>query len=515
MEKVNKQRRWILSLVIIGVVLVASVALILTNLVPSERIILKAISDGSGGTFVVWYQNQGIHVQQVGSDGNLLWSKEVVLEDTKLKQPEHFALADDGQGGVIVTWGDMSVLGNDSDDPSYFNPVPVYSQRLNASGELLWGKGVPTGAGEHHGLALTLPQVMPDGAGGAYILCNNFKPAFKALHDDYFRLQRLDSQGKPVWEEPGKLLFSSPPFHATTPEEKAQGEKGTVTRSWPLWTDADMVSDGQGGTIVVWKEETQHRYANIRAQRYDASGKSVWQEDGVLIYSAWDGSIQVTGDGDGGAIIVIGVGRQQESSGSANYSVQRITAEGKLLWPDAGVLIKGNLRPWGSIEVMIQGTDIIVLWQEIAGSPEIIDGRPVQQIALYAERISAEGKTVWQRAPVFYSEAGESFGNLVMCNDDEGVLLAWRSGGREQWEGKVFAQKITAEGRLAREENSVTVFGGEFQYQGSPVVVSDGSGGAIILAAVGKNPLGGDMVYAQRLDASGNAIWGEGIKVSR
>lgn len=347
-----------------------------------------------------------------------------------------------------------------------------------------------------------LPQVMPDGTGGAFVCWNDFKPAYRALHDDYFRLQRLDSQGKPVWEEPGKLLFASPPYHATT-------------RSWPIWTGADMVSDGHGGAIVVWKEETQQRYTNIEAQRYDTNGKSVWQDGGVLISSAWDASVQVTSDGNGGAIIVIGAGRQ-EPTDSATYSVQRIPAEGKLLWPNAGVVIKEDLRPWGSIEVMTQGTDTIVLWQEIAGSPEIIAGRPVRQIALYAERISADGTIMWQRAPVFISEAGESLDDLVMCNGGDGVLLVWRSGGREQWGWKVFAQKVNAdEGKLAWREKGVTVFGEELRYQGAPEVVSDGSGGAIILAVVGKNPLGGDIVYAQRLDANGNVLWGDGIKVSR
>lgn len=515
MMKITKSR-WLLSLVIIGVVLVTSIALILTSRVPSERIVLKAASDGFGGAFVAWYQNQGIHVQRIGPDGNRLWSEEIVLENTKLEQPDHFTLSEDEQGGVIITWGDMSGVSDDREDPSYYASIPIYSQRLNASGEPLWGKGSPTGTGERHGLSLTLPQLLPDGSGGVYILWNDFKTAYRGLHDDFFRLQRINPQGQPVWEEPGKLLFASPPFHPTTPEEKAQGEKGTVTRSWPIWTGCEMVSDGQSGIILVWEKETQHRYANIMAQRYNVNGEPVWEDGGVLLYIAWDAFVQITANVDGGAIFVIGVGREQPT-GFSTYYVQRITSEGKLLWPDAGVLIKNNSQLWGGIGVTTLGADTIVFWQEAIGKPEIIDGSSIQEIAFYAEKISSEGKIIWQRAPLFISEAGKSFSYLVTCQSSDGVLFAWRLVSREQGGGRVFTQKMsTVDGKLMWEENGVAVFGdGLLQYQGPPVLVSDGSGGAIILVLGGQNPLNGDMVYAQRHDAAGNALWGEGIKISR
>ncbi len=503
--KVNKQRRWLMTLLIIGVVVLASLALILTNRASSERIVIKAVGDASGNAFVAWYQGQSIHIGKMEPSGNLRWSKELALENTQLTQPDHFTLAEDGQCGVIVTWGSMF-------DTASFNSVPIRSLRLNAEGQTLWENGVFIGSGEHHGFALNFPQPMPDGTGGAYVLWNDFKPAFKALHDDYFKLAKLSPEGKQLWE---KLLFSSPPFHPTTSEDTAQGEKGAFTRSWPLWTGMDMVSDGHGGTIVIWKEETQHRYASILGQRYNTEGQPVWPDGGILISSGWDTSIQLKADNDGGAIIIIGAGNEQPG-GSPIYTLQRVTGEGKLLWPDAGVLFKDNLRPWGNIEVIPQDKDIILVWQETIGRPEIIDGRPVQQIAFNAQRISAEGNTVWERVPVFTSRAGESFSDLEIVSDNKGIWLAWRTGVRERWGGKIFAQKInTTDGSLTWGEGGLSVLGNEFQYQGPPVIISDSSGGAIILTAAGRSPAAGDMVYAQRLDASGHLLWGEGLRVSR
>jgi len=513
MEKTKS--RWILSLVIVGVVLVASIVLILTGRAPSESIVLKASSDGSRGAFTAWYQNQGIHVQRLGPDGTFLWSEEVVLENSRLQEPTHFTLSEDGQGGVIISWGDTSGKSDDREDPSFYAPVPVYSQRLNAFGEPLWGKGSPTGSGELYGLTLTLPRLVPDDNGGVYVLWNDFKTAYRGLHDDYFRLQKINSQGQPVWEEPGKLLFASTPYHLTTPEEETQGEKGIVNRPWPIWNNCEMVSDGQGGIIVVWEEETQNRYTNISAQRYTANGELVWEDGGVLVYSGWDAFVQTTADGDGGVIFVIGAGGEQPT-GLSTYYVQRITSEGRLLWLDAGLLIKNNFQPWGNIEAIPEDTDTIILWQETTGKPEIIDDSPVYQIALYAESINAEGNIIWQRTPLFTSQAGKNFSYLVTYKSGEEVLLAWRLVSRGEEGGRVFTQKMSAiDGELIWGERGVAVFGEELQYQGPPVLVSDGSGGVIILVVAGQNPLNGDTVYAQRQDAACNALWGEGIKVSQ
>lgn len=464
---------------------------------------------------MAWYQNQGIHVQRIGPEGNFIWSEEVALENTKLKEPDHFMLTEDEQGGVIISWGDTSGRSDDWEDPSFFAPVPVYSQRLNASGESLWGTGALTGSGELFGLRLSFPQLVTDGNGGVYILWNDYKTASRGLHDDYFRLQKISPEGQPVWEEPGKLLFASPPYHPTTPEEKAQGEKATITRPWPTWEDCKMAGDGRGGVIVVWQDETQHRYTNTSAQRYNTDGEPVWDDGGVPICSAWDTTIEIIGDGDGGAVFVIGTGKEQPTY-SSTYSVQRINSEGKLLWPDTGVPVENKQQLWGSIGVAVQATDIIVFWQETTGKPEIIDGSSIYQLAFYAKKISIAGDIVWQKDPLFISEAGKNFSNLATYQSGEELLLAWRLVSSELEGGRIFAQKMSmVDGKLIWEESGTAAFGEELRYQGPPVPVSDGSGGVIILIAAGENPLDGDMVYAQRLDAAGNAMWGEGIKVSR
>ena len=61
----------------------------------------------------------------------------------------------------------------------------------------------------------------------------------------------------------------------------------------------------------------------------------------------------------------------------------------------------------------------------------------------------------------------------------------------------------------------IAVFNEPDKYQANGALISDGSGGALVIAVAGNNALGGDMVYAQRLDADGNRLWGNGIRIDR
>ena len=82
--------------------------------------------------------------------------------------------------------------------------------------------------------------------------------------------------------------------------------------------------------------------------------------------------------------------------------------------------------------------------------------------------------------------------------------------------GDIFAQRLDAKGTICWGEAGLLVFtAAEVRYQGGVVIIGDGSGGVIIVAAAGKDALSGDMVYTQRLDTSGNRLWGGGIRIDR
>ncbi|MFH0778560.1 MAG: hypothetical protein V2A71_08020, partial [Candidatus Eisenbacteria bacterium] len=112
-----------------------------------------AVSDGTGGAIVTWYDG-GILAQRVDSSGVVLWREGgVVLSSTPGSElPD---VASDGLGGAVVTWSDLRSGTN----------LDVFAQRVDASGKVLWaGDGVPictTSCTER------CRGIVPDGTGGA------------------------------------------------------------------------------------------------------------------------------------------------------------------------------------------------------------------------------------------------------------------------------------------------------------------------------------------------------------
>ena len=103
--------------------------------------------------------------------------------------------------------------------------------------------------------------------------------------------------------------------------------------------------------------------------------------------------------------------------------------------------------------------------------------------------------------------------SAIASDGSGGALIAWRTWKKESnLGGKVYAQKLDTEGNPLWQEGIAVFSEPDLKYQGTPQVVSDSSGGAIVAAAVGRNALRGDTVYLQRLDANGNRLWGGGIK---
>ena len=97
-----------------------------------------------------------------------------------------------------------------------------------------------------------------------------------------------------------------------------------------------------------------------------------------------------------------------------------------------------------------------------------------------------------------------------------GVILTWQLSEEYVAYGGIFAQRIDAQGNICWIEPGTAVFDApELKYQGGAVVITDGYGGVIIIAAAGTNALSGDMAYAQRLDINGNRLWGDGVRIDR
>jgi hypothetical protein len=190
------------------------------------------------------------------------------------------AAVPDGSGGVIVAWVDDRVR----PDTAYFR---VYAQRVDAQGNPLW----PEGGVEVSGDVMTYTcywwmemHAVADGEGGVVIGWNELEDTSRLL-----RAQRLDSNGNPLWA-PGGVVLDVDTYAGNT----ILG----VVRS----------SDGNFITLNHFSTVTNVRPGALVTQKLGAADGELMWDDGQLAFegcfSNYNSNAAIVSDGDGGAVIV-------------------------------------------------------------------------------------------------------------------------------------------------------------------------------------------------------------------
>jgi len=271
---------------------------------------LGLASDGSGGAIIIWQERKGepservsqIITQKIDTDGSLPWGQGGVLlyttpEGVYSEEPK---VISDGSGGAITVWMQVPEGKVEGGTPKALM-MDLYVQRVDAGGNIIWQpNGVPLEISKAaEGAFPYSPNLVVDNSGGAIVVWEDGRKGLMSLY-----AQKLDADGNLRWR-PGGVEVCYIETHSSF---------------WPRMA----VSDGSGGAIVT--------YSN-RAQRIDAGGRTMWRGDGIKFA---DGDTHdLAYDGQGGAITAWGIGKSTFSL-EKSY-VQRVSAEGKLLWGEKGI----------------------------------------------------------------------------------------------------------------------------------------------------------------------------------
>ncbi len=395
----------------------------------------------------------------------------------------------DGSGGVFVSWEDENV---------------AYAQRIDSEGNLRWGEGLVLNT-----TRLWCPlHVIRDGSGGAIVVWGEAERGVCA--------QRINSEGEFLWGQGGKPVSGV----------------GCV---------CDMVPDGYGGVIIA---------SGGKMQRIDHEGKVMWSKEGITICTTLtpgsDNKPRILADGSGGAIVVWPDNRA--ASGQYDIYAQRISPEGEILWPEGGIPVCAPQHAQTTPQIVSDGSDgAIVAWL----------GPRFDYPQACVQRLSPDGKLLWEKEGIQLGAlpiTAPSPSVAITPDNAGGAIVVWyrqaqrvNSEGELQWAepmnlsidmrsitddgsgGAIVAgrppkeygpspraQRINPDGEPMWGEGGVQLFTGrqadfpEFVYS----VVSDSSGGAILVTETGKYVCYRDTLYAQRIDSQGKVLWGdEGVQV--
>ena len=365
-------------------------------------------------------------------------------------------LASDGAGGAFYTW--IDARGAEFD---------IYCQRVDAQGSPLWttdGVIVCDRADVQ-----TLPQIMADGVGGAFIVWYHYQNYVRDIY-----AQRIDANGTGLWAENGIVICDA-----------AEHQSRHV-----------LVPDGEGGMIIAWYD-SRGDDDDIYAQRVDADGNTLWTDNGVVIadVEGYQSNPQIISDGQGGAIVVWLDGREI----TTDVYAQRINGSGTTLWTGGGVPICTAAEHQRHSRIASDGEGgAIVSWH---------DAREPGVVYVYAQRVDAGGNLRWTIDGVTIAPLNNLQTNAAIVSDDAGgAIITWKQD--FPGEDTIYAQRVNASGTSLWTDSGVAV-GGETGNVEQPRIIADGQGGAVIAWEDLRETAWTD-VYAQRLDSNGNALWASG-----
>lgn len=404
----------------------------------------RAVSDGAGGVIVAWVDGRNgscnptfaaqcdIFAQRISAEGETLWGASGVPICTAERNQGvngGIAITSDEAGGAIIVWFDAR-------PPT--SCCEVFAQRVDSNGAVKWtqdGMLISPPPPIYGSSPISgIPHVVSDGAGGAIIEWVD-EYELDMLPTAIITVQRVDANGQALWASGGILV-------------------GTPSNYYGI----SMTPDEHGGVIIAWNHvihgEGYSYNEDIFAQRIKSSGQITWQTDGVRVTNEPHGQKfpDVVSDGNGGAIVVWGDERNNSGMtschsayGNCDIFAQRVGAAGQVLWQDNGIPISTAEGNQFLPQIVGDGSQgAIIAWQDCRNT---LDDPPCMSnlqcpcifgMDIFAQRVNTNGQMLWQPDGSPVSIAAENQGvhsgtplnpGLFIASDGlGGAILAWPDG---------------------------------------------------------------------------------------
>lgn len=174
---------------------------------------------------------------------------------------------------------------------------------------------------------------------------------------------------------------------------------------------------------------------------------------------------------------------------------QRVNANGRTLWADNGLAVCLANGSQGSLQIIPEGNGkAIISWD---------DPRSGSYRAIYAQRIDTTGAMHWAANGILLcSSVGNQYAPQIAVDGEGGIVITWRD--LRAGNNDVYAQRIDTLGNIQWTAECVAVCS-ETGDQQFPIITADGAGGTIIAWTDYRTGIAD--IYAQRIDASGSAQW--------
>ncbi len=324
----------------------------------------QQMADGSGGYFIVWsdYRSNSyyqIYAQHYNSTGVAQWTSTGVRLATSTTNQHYAQLVLDGSGGIIVAWQDSRTYASGS----------VFTQRVDASGSLLWGTTgqlIYQGSNADYEAGISL---VGDGAGGTILAWTGGQTNNGNNGYVYYYAQYINSSQSFPWGSTPIQVFKSTgvgyPQNGRVISTLTDGSSGAflyyaqndtkyvlthINSSGTLWGTPTTVitsgtgtfslcTDGSNGVTTLFRSADSK---TLYAQHFNATGVKQWGTDITVRASTVTQSTTletISYDGSSGYFLAW---EDYRSASKWQVYIQHLTAAGGIDMTANGKLISAN-----------------------------------------------------------------------------------------------------------------------------------------------------------------------------
>ncbi|MHB9012736.1 MAG: hypothetical protein ACYC49_11005 [Ignavibacteriaceae bacterium] len=229
----------------------------------------SVIADEEGGIFVFWLEviNERVILfgQHVSREGKEVWGNKPIEISSRVHNVLNYFITKLGTS-IYVAWQTQRI------------DRVIYHQLISDKGIPLW---IPGGKLITNLKGNQVNPVAVEVDSGIVLSWTNENDKTKEIY-----LQKFDKRGRPMWEKSGV----------------------PVTSFRSIQFGQRLISDGKGGVIVAWIDSrNDSTYADIYSQRFDNSGKMLWNPLGLAVAANFNtpkSYLNLVPNGLGGAIAV-------------------------------------------------------------------------------------------------------------------------------------------------------------------------------------------------------------------
>ena len=290
------------------------------------------IPDGYGGAYISWQNyyddsTADVYLQRITNNGSLSFTANAIqVNSSHMHYHSESKLCADANG-VIVTWTDKIINSQPTTPP--FSSAQVFARRFNLAGISQW-----TSSGVQVSIAPGMkrrPEIISDGNNGAFICFTDHRNTTTDAFGNYDNLdiyaQHLSNTGSRLWGV-NDAIVSVQPFN-----------QSVYSDDLPL-PRKSMVTDSAGGFIIVYADNQGNNddNPNLFAQRLNNNGNILFAAAGVPVSGALPGYktyVHLANDGASGVVAAWA----DYDEGSGFVRAQRITAVGAVSWGTNGVVV--------------------------------------------------------------------------------------------------------------------------------------------------------------------------------